>query len=175
MMNEGAQPHERVVDLIDVERAPLHIVLVEPEIPPNTGNVARLCAATGCALHLVEPMGFSITDRELKRAGLDYWHALNVVTHPSLEAFLAATADRRKWFLSKRAQTPITQAAFAPGDMLVFGPETRGLPRSIVEEEPQRALRIPMRPQSVRSLNLSTSVGICAYFALAHLGLPGLE
>jgi tRNA (cytidine/uridine-2'-O-)-methyltransferase len=128
-MSEPAQPNERVRTLADVADAPLHVVLVEPEIPPNTGNVARLCAATGCALHLVEPLGFSIDDRELKRAGLDYWHALGVVLHPSLDAFLAATPARKRWFFSTHATRVFTDAPFARGDMLVFGRETRGLPR----------------------------------------------
>ena len=169
-----AQPHERVLEMIDVANAPLHIVLVEPEIPPNTGNVARLCAATGCALHLVEPLGFSIDDRALKRAGLDYWHALGVVIHPSLEAFLDRTAARRRWYFSTHAQRRYAEVTFEHGDMLVFGRETKGLPKELVMREPERALRIPMRPQSVRSINLSTAVGIATYGALASLGFPGL-
>ncbi|MDE2482224.1 MAG: tRNA (cytidine(34)-2'-O)-methyltransferase [bacterium] len=174
MTRSIAQPHERVTQFVDVANAPLHLVLVEPEIPPNTGNVARLCAATGCALHLVEPLGFLIADRELKRAGLDYWHALGVVMHPSLEAFLAQTADRRRWFFSTHATRTYADVRFEPGDMLVFGRETKGLPRELVASEAERALRIPMRPQSVRSINLSTAVGIAAYGALAQLGFPGL-
>jgi tRNA (cytidine/uridine-2'-O-)-methyltransferase len=159
----------------DVEAAPLHIALVEPEIPPNTGNVARLCAATGCALHLIEPLGFSIDDRELKRAGLDYWRAIDVVVHPSLDAFLESTASRSRWYLSAHATRPYAQAPFARGDVLVFGRETKGLPRTLIEREPQRALRIPMREGSVRSINLSTAVGIVTYAALAALDFPGLR
>ena len=159
----------------DVEAAPLHIALVEPEIPPNTGNVARLCAATGCALHLIEPLGFSIDDRELKRAGLDYWCAIDVVVHPSLDAFLDSTAGRSRWYLSAHATRPYAQASFARGDVLVFGRETKGLPRTLIEREPQRALRIPMREGSVRSINLSTAVGIVTYAALAALDFPGLR
>lgn len=169
-----AQPHERVASFDDVRDAPLHVVLVEPEIPPNTGNVARLCAATGCALHLVEPLGFRIDDRELKRAGLDYWHALGVVVHPSLEAFLEATATRRRWFFSTHATRTYAQAEFARGDMLVFGKETQGLPKTLIAQHPERALRIPMRPDSVRSINLSTAVGVATYGALAAIGFPGL-
>jgi tRNA (cytidine/uridine-2'-O-)-methyltransferase len=168
------QPRERLVTFADVEGAPLHIALVEPEIPPNTGNVARLCAATGCALHLIEPLGFSIDDRELKRAGLDYWHAIDVVVHPSLDAFLASSAGRSRWYLSAHATTPYARASFARGDVLVFGRETKGLPRALIEREPQRALRIPMRKDSVRSINLSTAVGIVTYAALAALDFPGL-
>jgi tRNA (cytidine/uridine-2'-O-)-methyltransferase len=168
------QPRERVRTFEDVADAPLHIALVEPEIPPNTGNVARLCAATGCALHLVQPLGFSIDDRELKRAGLDYWHALGVVLHESLDAFLAATEQRSRWFLSAKATRPYTDAAFARGDVLVFGRETKGLPAWLIEREGARALKIPMRPNSVRSINLSTAAGVITYAALAAIDFPGL-
>ena len=169
------QPQDRLVALDAVRDAPLHVVLVEPEIPPNTGNVARLCAATGCALHLVEPLGFRIDDRELKRAGLDYWDALGVVVHPSLDAFLDAFDATRLWLLSTRATRAYADAPFARGDALVFGKETAGLPQSLLDTHPERALRIPMRPDSVRSINLSTAAGIVTYAALAHLGFPGLR
>ncbi|MBV8118187.1 MAG: tRNA (cytidine(34)-2'-O)-methyltransferase [Candidatus Eremiobacteraeota bacterium] len=171
----AAQPHERVRSFDDVADAPLHIALVEPEIPPNTGNVARLCAATGCALHLVEPLGFRIDDRELKRAGLDYWHQLGVVLHPSFDAFLAAIGSRPRWYFSTHAQRRYWDAPYAIGDVLVFGRETKGLPKEIIANEPERALRIPMREGSVRSVNLSTAVGIATYGALASLGFPGLR
>jgi tRNA (cytidine/uridine-2'-O-)-methyltransferase len=152
---------------------PLHIVLVEPQIPPNTGNVARLCAATGCTLHLVEPLGFSIADRELKRAGLDYWHSVDVRVHASLDAFLSSwTAPL--WLLSTRAQQRYDEAAFAFGDGIVFGKETAGLPQALLDDHPESALRVPMRTAAVRSLNLSTTVGIVAYAALARLGFPNL-
>jgi tRNA (cytidine/uridine-2'-O-)-methyltransferase len=172
----AAQPAERIVrSAADVAGAPLHLALVEPEIPPNTGNVARLCAATGCALHLVEPLGFAIDDRELKRAGLDYWHNLNVVMHPSLDAFLDATQNRNRWFFSTKATRAYAGATFALGDVLVFGKETKGLPAWLLERHPDRALRIPMRADSVRSINLSTAVGIATFGALAQLGFPGLS
>ncbi|HEY0615608.1 MAG TPA: tRNA (cytidine(34)-2'-O)-methyltransferase [Candidatus Elarobacter sp.] len=157
-----------------MREAPLHVVLVEPEIPPNTGNVARLCAATGCALHLVEPLGFRIDDRELKRAGLDYWDALHVVVHPSLDAFLAAFDTRRLWLISTRATRSYAEARYALGDALVFGKETAGLPQALLDAHPDRALRIPMRPGAVRSINLSTAAGIVAYAALERLGFPQL-
>jgi len=157
-----------------VAAAPLHLALVEPEIPPNTGNVARLCAATGCALHLVEPLGFSIGDRELKRAGLDYWSHVALVVHPSLDAFLDATATQRRWFFSTRGSRAYAQAPFSLGDVLVFGKETRGLPADLLARYPERVLRIPMRAASVRSINLSTAVGIAAYAALAQIGFPNL-
>lgn len=153
---------------------PLHIALIEPEIPPNTGNVARLCAATGCRLHLVEPLGFSIDDKSLKRAGLDYWHLVDLVVHPSLEAFLEATASQRLWLFSTRAERTYAEAPFASDDVLVFGKETKGLPQALLDAHPETTLRVPMRPQSVRSINLSTTVGIATYAALARLGFPGL-
>jgi tRNA (cytidine/uridine-2'-O-)-methyltransferase len=168
------QPQDRVERAVRPD-VPLHIALVEPEIPPNTGNVARLCAATGAQLHLVEPLGFRIDDRELKRAGLDYWEHLGVAVHVSLDAFLEATADLRRWYLSTRAQRLYTEADFAYGDVLVFGKETKGLPQSLIDAEPQRALRIPQRPGSVRSINLSTAAGVVAYAALAKIGFPGLS
>jgi tRNA (cytidine/uridine-2'-O-)-methyltransferase len=171
--SEADQPQRRVRESAQ-SAAPLHIVLVEPEIPPNTGNVARLCAATGCALHLVEPLGFRIDDRELKRAGLDYWHLLDVVVHPSLNAFLKTAQTLRCWYLSKKASRVYTDATFEVGDMLVFGKETRGLPDTLIERAAQTALRIPMRDDSVRSINLSTAVGVVAYHALARLRFPGL-
>jgi tRNA (cytidine/uridine-2'-O-)-methyltransferase len=154
--------------------APLHVVLVEPQIPPNTGNVARLCAATGCALHLVAPLGFSIGDRELKRAGLDYWDDVDLVLHESLAAFLETFAGPL-WLLSTRATRAYAEAPFARGDALVFGKETAGLPQWLIDERAERALRIPMRASGVRSLNLSTAAGIVTYAALARLGFPGLR
>jgi tRNA (cytidine/uridine-2'-O-)-methyltransferase len=169
------QPGDRIVGTDAIGDVPLHIALVEPEIPPNTGNVARLCAATGCALHLVEPLGFAIGDRELKRAGLDYWPLVRLTVHASLDVFLAATASLSRWFVSTRGQTHYGEAAFQLGDMLVFGKETRGLPADLLERYADRTLRIPMREGSVRSLNLSTSAGIVTYAALQRLGFPGLS
>jgi tRNA (cytidine/uridine-2'-O-)-methyltransferase len=169
------QPSGRIVTPESVRDAPLHVVLVEPEIPPNTGNVARLCAATGCALHLVEPLGFRIDDRELKRAGLDYWDALGVVVHPSLDAFLATFAADRLWLFSTRAARSYAGAEFAHGDALLFGKETAGLPQALLDAQPDRTLRIPMRPGAVRSINLSTAVGVATYAALARIGFPGLR
>jgi tRNA (cytidine/uridine-2'-O-)-methyltransferase len=171
----SSQPQGRVVDPAEVEAAPLHLVLVEPLIPPNTGNVARLCAATGCALHLVEPLGFSIDDRELKRAGLDYWEHVAVVVHPSLDAYLAASAGRPHWFVETGGAIRFNEASYRRGDALIFGSETKGLPRELLEHEPDRIIGIPMREGSVRSLNLSTTVGVVAYAALARLGFPSLK
>jgi tRNA (cytidine/uridine-2'-O-)-methyltransferase len=168
------QPQQRVIQEIRSD-APLHVALVEPEIPPNTGNVARLCAATGCQLHLVEPLGFRIDDRELKRAGLDYWHHLHVAVHASMDAFLAATAHLERWYFSTRATRVYADAPFASGNVLVFGKETKGLPQALLDADPAHALRIPQRAASVRSINLSTAVGIVTYAALAKLGFPGLQ
>jgi tRNA (cytidine/uridine-2'-O-)-methyltransferase len=170
----SVQPATRITPAEAVDAAPLHIALVEPQIPPNTGNVARLCAATGCALHLVEPLGFSIDDRALKRAGLDYWDALAVVLHPSLDEFLTRFATNRVWLLSTRAARGYRDAPFAFGDALVFGKETAGLPGALLAAHPERGLRIPMRPGAVRSINLSTAVGIVTYEALARLGFPAM-
>jgi tRNA (cytidine/uridine-2'-O-)-methyltransferase len=170
-----AQPADRLAAIDAVRDAPLHLVLVEPQIPPNTGNVARLCAATGCALHLVEPLGFSIDDRALKRAGLDYWHELRIVVHPSLDAFFTAYQAERCWLISTRATHSYRDITFERGDVLVFGKETAGLPGDVLRAHPDRALRIPMRSGAVRSINLSTAVGIVAYAALGDLGFPGLQ
>lgn len=170
----SAQPQHRLVGAVRAD-VPLHIALVEPQIPPNTGNVARLCAATGCQLHLVEPLGFRIDDRELKRAGLDYWEHLGVALHASLDAFLAATAHLQRWFFSTRATRVYADAPFSRGDVLVFGKETSGLPQALIDDHREHALRIPQRPNSVRSINLSTAAGIAAYAALAKLDFPGLQ
>jgi tRNA (cytidine/uridine-2'-O-)-methyltransferase len=171
----SAQPPDRVVDAGDVADAPLHVVLIEPEIPPNTGNVARLCAATGCALHLIEPLGFRIDDRALKRAGLDYWSAVRVVVHPSLDVFLATFPLERCWWIETSGAQPYASAPFAHGDALVFGKETGAIPAELLAAHAQRTLRIPMRAGSVRSINLSTAAGIVTYAALAAIGFPGLR
>lgn len=170
----SAQPEGRVVTFADVAGAPLHVVLVEPEIPPNTGNVARLCAATGCALHLVEPLGFRIDDRALKRAGLDYWDAVRVVVHPSFAAFCAAAPLDRCWWIETNGARRYSEAAFERGDLLVFGRETGALPAEVLAAHPDRTLRIPMRPGAVRSINLSTAAGVVTFAALARLGFPEL-
>jgi tRNA (cytidine/uridine-2'-O-)-methyltransferase len=169
-----AQPQDSVVAAVRAD-VPLHVALVEPEIPPNTGNVARLCAATGCQLHLIEPLGFRIDDRELKRAGLDYWEHLGVAVHSSLDAFLDATAHLQRWYLSTRGKRLYADAPFTRGDVLVFGKETKGLPQALIDSDPEHALRIPQRPGTVRSINLSTAAGVVTYTALSRLGFPGLS
>lgn len=153
--------------LTPLER-PLHLVLVSPQIPPNTGNVARLCAVTGCKLILVEPLGFSIADRDLKRAGLDYWENVFLKLYPDYDAYLADFPGAQRFLFSARAERSLWQTRFSEGDHLVFGPETTGLPKDILEGGSGEAVGIPMLPQR-RSLNLSTAVGISAYEALRQV------
>ncbi len=152
----------------------MHIVLVHPEIPQNTGNIARTCAATGSTLHLVKPLGFSLEDRYLKRAGLDYWSLLRYHTYDSFEDLLAAFPKARMHFLSTKAPRAYTEAQYQPEDFLVFGCETRGLPESLLQKVYDRCVRIPMAPEA-RSLNLSNSVAIVLYEALRTQGFPGLQ
>lgn len=149
---------------------PFHIVLVEPEIPPNTGNIARLCGATGTFLHLVGKLGFSLDDRYLRRAGLDYWEAVDVRRWESLAQLEAAFPQGRWWYASKKADRAHTAADFRPGDFLVFGKETEGLPEELLQAHPDRAIRIPIFSPIVRSLNLSTAAGIVLYEALRQTG-----
>ena len=149
---------------------PFHIVLIEPEIPPNTGNIARLCGATGTILHLVGKLGFSIDDKQLKRAGLDYWEAIDVRRWDSLSQLEAAFPAGRWWYTSKKAARSHVEAEFQPGDFLVFGKETEGLPEELLTAHPERCLRIPIFSPIVRSLNLSTAAGIVLYEALRQTG-----
>jgi tRNA (cytidine/uridine-2'-O-)-methyltransferase len=147
----------------------VHVVLYQPEIPPNTGSVARLCAATLTPLHLIEPLGFKIDDKHLNRAGLDYWEFVDLRVYNSWEQFLERNADKRLWYLSKKAVRSYTQANFAEEDCLVFGPETRGLPEEWLAFNSDRALCIPMMGSGVRSLNLSNAVSIVLYEGLRQL------
>ena len=146
----------------------LHVVLVEPEIPPNTGNIARLCLAAGARLHLVEPLGFSIDEKALKRAGLDYWNKCDVHTWPSFEALRGAAGGARFFFLTTKTSRAYWEAQFAPGDHLVFGRETRGLPESLLAAHAASCLTIPQQPEA-RSLNLATAAGIVLYEAVRQL------
>jgi tRNA (cytidine/uridine-2'-O-)-methyltransferase len=152
---------------------PLHVVLVEPEIPQNTGNIARTCAATGSILHLVHPLGFSLSEKHLKRAGLDYWEEVTIKEHSSWESFCRAYSQANCYYLSTKGRRFYTEARYQEGDFLVFGPETRGLPAEILDRAGDRVLRIPMRP-GLRSLNLANSVALVLYEALRQLGFPGL-
>ncbi len=148
----------------------MHLVLVSPQIPPNTGNVARLCAVTGCKLILVEPLGFSITDRELKRAGLDYWDKVFLKLYPDYSAYLADYPTARRFLFTARSERSFWDVRFEPGDHLVFGSEPSGLPAEILQGGSGLPLAIPMLPER-RSLNLSTAVGIAAYEALRQISL----
>lgn len=147
----------------------LHIVLYEPEIPHNAGAVGRTCLAVGAKLWLVRPLGFRVDDRQLRRAGLDYWQHLEWEAVDNWDALLRYLPDAAPWFFSKTAHTLYTHARFRPDDVLVFGSETQGLPKSLMEANRSRCLRIPIRPEA-RSLNLSVSVGIVAYEARRQLG-----
>ncbi len=152
---------------------PFNIVLYEPEIPPNTGNVMRLAANTGAALHLVEPLGFELDDTRMRRAGLDYREFADVRLHPSLAACLEEVGQDRVFALSTRGSRLYTDAAFQAGDVLMFGPETRGLPQSLLDElGPERVLRLPMQPVS-RSMNLANSVSVVLYEAWRQIGFSG--
>ena len=145
----------------------MDVVLVKPEIPPNTGNIARLCAATDTTLHLVHPLGFSLEDRYLKRAGLDYWPFLTKVEHESWDAFLDAQPSTEGFvFLSKKCERPFWDAPFTKSSALIFGSETRELDEAILERFAGQTYRIPMSNPNVRSLNLSTSVGVALYEAI---------
>jgi tRNA (cytidine/uridine-2'-O-)-methyltransferase len=151
----------------------LHVVLVAPEIPPNTGTIARLCAATRIRLHLIRPLGFSLDDRYLKRAGLDYWPYVDVVVHDDWAAFENLYPDARAHFFSARASRSYTTAEFACGDVLVFGSETKGLPPDLLRRHKQDTYVIPIFSPDVRSLNLSNAVSVVVYEALRQLGRLG--
>lgn len=153
----------------------LNIVLVEPEIPPNTGNIARTCAATDTKLHLVKPLGFSIEDRQLKRAGLDYWPYVDLEIHESLEDFLARYGRERLWLATTRGRQLYTQPQYRDGDFILFGRETRGLPRDFIAANSDKTVRIPMSENTrARSFNLANSANIILFEALRQLGFPGL-
>ncbi len=151
-----------------------NIVLVEPEIPQNTGNIARTCAATGCALHLIKPLGFTISDKHLKRAGLDYWHLVNVYVYEDLQELFAKYPDARYFFFTTKARMRHTDAAYREGDFLVFGKETKGLDEELLLAHPDECVRIPMI-ESARSLNLSNAAAVAVYEALRQNGFGGLE
>ncbi len=166
---------------------PLNIVLVEPDIPQNTGNIARLCAATGSPLHLVGPLGFHITSSKLKRAGLDYWESVNLIRHTGWEEYERGQGsgvrsqeignekseghEPRTWFFSTKGRRSYTDVDYRPGDALVFGCETRGLPAGLLERYADQVLTVPMQVEHVRSLNLANTVSIVLYEALRQLNL----
>ncbi len=154
----------------------LNIVLLEPEIPQNTGNIARTCSVTGAALHLIEPMGFSIEDRWLKRAGLDYWDQLTVTTYRDWENFCGKNPGANPWMVTSKGGVPYYQAPLdrEPEVWLLFGKETKGLPESLLETHEDRAIRIPMLP-GARCLNLSNAVAVTAYEVLRQRNFPGMQ
>lgn len=147
----------------------IHVALFEPEIPPNTGNIARLCAATASPLHIVGVTGFKMDDRTLKRAGLDYWQHVELHRHLDLGSLAKSLSSSRFLYLTTKADRPYTEVHYEENDCLVFGPETRGLPSSVLRANHDRCLKIPMQNPKVRSLNLATSVGIVLYEAIRQL------
>lgn len=154
----------------------IHIVLVEPEIPPNTGNIARSCAATGSVLHLVKPLGFSIDDKSLKRAGLDYWPFVKLQIHENLEAFMEENQGRRMFLATTKGGKKYTDVEFCHEDMILFGRETAGLPAELIEKNRKSTIRIPMSADTrLRSLNLANSVNIILFEALRQLDFPELK
>ena len=154
----------------------LHIVLEEPEIPPNTGNIARSAAATDSVLHLVKPLGFSLDEKSLRRAGLDYWPYVKLEVHESLDEFLEKYEGRRMWLSTTKGGKLYTDADFRDEDMILFGKETAGLPRDFIEAHKERAIRIPMSESTrLRSFNLSNAANIVLFEALRQLDFPGLK
>ena len=151
----------------------MHIVLYAPEIPQNTGNIARTCAATGSVLHLIEPLGFELSDKYLKRAGLDYWHLMELHVHPDFDTMMRENPGAVYHFATTKAPRSYHEASYGPDDFLVFGCETRGLPESLLSRVYDRCVRIPMRAEA-RSLNLSNSVAIVLYEALRQQRFNGL-
>ena len=151
----------------------LHVVLLEPEIPANTGNIARTCAATGTRLHLIRPLGFDISEKAVRRAGLDYWPMVDLQVYDNLADFFRQNSVEQLWCLTTKAPRTYTQVRFYPDCYLLFGPETRGLPEDFLARHPETCLRLPMRAQA-RSLNLSNAVAITVYEALRQLDFPGL-
>jgi tRNA (cytidine/uridine-2'-O-)-methyltransferase len=151
-----------------------NIVLVEPEIPQNTGNIARTCAATGCVLHLAGTLGFSIDESRVKRAGLDYWDKVSIRTWHSLDALMEANPEGQFFFATTRCGRDYSQQQYPKGSFLVFGKETAGLPKALLEAYPEQCIRIPMRP-GLRSLNLSNAAAVVLYEALRQHGFEGLE
>ena len=152
----------------------MNVVLFAPEIPPNTGNVARLCAATRTRLHLIEPFGFKLDDKALKRAGMDYWEHVEWHRWPDWERFRTSLpSEARVWFVESNGPRHYAEVAYQPDDYLVFGRETAGLPKALLAQDPARWLRIPMLNPQARSLNLSNCVAIVLFEALRQLGFPG--
>jgi tRNA (cytidine/uridine-2'-O-)-methyltransferase len=154
--------------MIDLPQHHLQIALLQPQIAPNTGNIARLCVATSTPLHLVRPMGFILSDKQLRRSAMDYWPRLNLTVHDDTDSFFRATAAARKWYFDSSAAVSLWDAQFQDGDLLIFGSETSGISDEILRANAARVVRIPQAPAE-RCLNLSTAAGIALYEALRHV------
>ena len=152
----------------------MHIVLMNPEIPQNTGNIARTCAATGARLHLIRPLGFELSDKYLKRAGLDYWHMMQYEVHENWAEFLEKYPEAKLYYASTKAPRSYSEVEYGGDDFIVFGRETKGLPEELLAENYEKCVRIPMKADA-RSLNLSNSVAIVLYEALRQQDFPGLK
>ncbi|SCX04754.1 tRNA (cytidine/uridine-2'-O-)-methyltransferase [Lachnospiraceae bacterium YSD2013] len=152
----------------------MHIVLHEPEIPANTGNIGRTCVATDTSLHLIEPLGFRLDEKSIKRAGMDYWEHLDVSTYINYEDFCKKNPDAKIWYATTKAKHSYTDVEFGPDDYIMFGKESAGIPEEILVEHEEQCIRIPMLPK-IRSLNLSNSVAIVLYEALRQQGFTGME
>lgn len=169
--NEQMRHSERKRVELDFQwpNIPLNIVLVEPSIPPNTGNISRLCAATGTVLHLVEPLGFDLSEKRLRRAGLDYWDSVDLTVYPNLETFFEQNPGGQKYFFSTAGNQGYSAVDYAPGDYLIFGNETLGLPDALLAAHPEHVCNIPIKLDCVRSLNLSNCAAIVLYEALRQI------
>ena len=169
--NEQMLHSERKRVELDVQwpERPLNIVLVEPSIPPNTGNISRLCAATGTRLHLIEPLGFDLSDKQVRRAGLDYWEAVELTVYPDLNAFFEQNPGGNKYYFSTAGRRRFSDVEYAAGDYLVFGNESFGLPDSLLATYPEQVVNIPIKLDAVRSLNLSNCAAVALYEALRKI------
>ncbi len=169
--NEQMRHSERKRVELDFQwpEVPLNIVLVEPSIPPNTGNISRLCAATGTTLHLVEPLGFDLSEKQLRRAGLDYWDSVDIQVHPNLEVFFEQNPAGHRYLFSTAGKQSYSEVTYAPGDYLIFGNEMVGLPDDLLAAHPEQVCNIPIKLDCVRSLNLSNCAAIVLYEALRQI------
>jgi len=168
--------NEKVKEAKRGKEMSLHIVFVNPEIPPNTGNIARTCAATNTVLHLVKPLGFNIDEKSVRRAGLDYWQYVNLEVHENLEEFMEKYGDRRMFLATTKGGSLYTDVQYQDEDMFLFGRETAGLPKEFIAEHEDKAIRIPMSEDTrMRSLNLANCGNIILFEALRQLGFPGLK
>lgn len=172
IMYPDPYPTERKADKKPMK--PINIVLHEPEIPQNTGNIARTCAATGAALHLIRPLGFTIDDRKLKRAGLDYWHHLDITYYDGLDDFYAKNPNAEVYYFTTKAQKIYSEVSYPDPVFIMFGKETKGLPEALLHDNPDRCVRLPMR-DGLRSLNLSNTVAVAVYEILRQENFEGLK